>query len=601
MKQNYHGSSLKHKILFWFLGICLLSLILMLLITQIFFGKVIMDNFKDISKEATKRLYYHLDYYFSQFSKSTQTLISNSNIQDFLVSNKNYSLQELQDIEKELRRYVVFNYSEAINVILVSNDLRVVSMDNSLDNIDGRSFVNEPWYNSDMPNTPIVLPTHRAGYTKWRGYPVMSMVIPVYNINTIEIAGKLVVDFGLDEIIKTFEDAKIKDTGLFFILSPDNQIVYHPNKELLGLNLRQTELADLNSAYNNETYIMKIAGKKSLVSMSQMGTYKWRLVFVMDYSEMNGPLMAAQHATITAFLIISLILLIIIPFVTESITKPIIRIKELMGRVTKGDLSVRAEKVESTDEFNQLSCSFNSMVEQLSELMKTVSDLKIREMTLVLRQKEAIIKFFQNQINPHLLYNSLDIIKSMAYLEHIPQIVTMTTNLADVYRYNAKFSDSEVTIFDEIKYLEKYLEIIKVRFPRKFKSVISISNAHYNCLCLKLILQPITENAVKYAVEPEGGKGSIQVSSFLDGSDLVIKIADDGPGIPEEKLTSLQKQWDYISNNVIQNHKEDNSQGLSNVHTRLVLKYGNSYGLSIKSIKGSSTTVIIRIPFREKQ
>jgi two-component system sensor histidine kinase YesM len=345
---------------------------------------------------------------------------------------------------------------------------------------------------------------------------------------------------------------------------------------------------------------MNIAGRKSLISMSQMGIQKWRIVSIMDYDEMNSPLEAAQRATITAFVLITLGLLIVIPFISGSITKPIVAIKELMSRVTEGDLSVRAEREEAADEFSQLSASFNSMVEQLSELMKTVSDLKVREMALVLRQKEALIMAFQNQINPHLLYNTLDIRKSIAYLEDVPQIVTMTTNLAGIYRYNARFSDTEVTLHDEIAHLENYLKIIKVRFPKTFESRITVSEAHHSCLCQRLILQPIAENVVKYAIEPRGGKGAVTVSSSLDGNDLVIKIADDGPGIPEERLISLKQQFDDVSNTTIKYNEGNDNHGLFNVHARLVLKYGNIYGLHIDSVDGRSTVVSVRIPFRGK-
>jgi len=577
-----------------FLSVCLPALLLMLIVSRALFGNVIRDNFLKLSENATESLIYQLEYYFSGFTKSTQTLLSDGMVQDFLTANSAYSAQDLQGVEKELRSYIYFNFPETVSAVLISGDMRIVSMGNE----DAGNFLNEPWYNNYLPAVTTVLPTHMAEYPVWRGHPAMSIVIPIYDISNIHIVGKLVIDISLNEIAKMFGETKIGKTGVFFILSPDNTIVYHPNKEWQGVDLSQTPLSVIKTDISGQAYVMYISGVKSLVSMSGPGSQQWRIVSVVDYSEMDGELQAAQKATILVFLLIIFGLILLVPFISGTIIKPLVEFKRLMGRVAEGDLSTRAEDTQGKNEFSQLNRSFNTMTEQLSELMTTVADMKVREMELILRQKEAAIAALQNQINPHLLYNSLDIIKSIAYLEEVPKIVTMASSLGDVYRYSAQLTEAEVTLRDEILNLEKYFEIIKVRFPKNFESQILVNEAFYNCACQRLILQPIAENSVKYAVEPRGGKSVILVSAYSDGGDLIVEIADDGPGIPEKRLTFIKRQFIGNSDTINKNPKQGGGFGLSNVHARLVLKYGEKYGLRIDSFIGRATVVSVRIPYK---
>lgn len=207
-----------------------------------------------------------------------------------------------------------------------------------------------------------------------------------------------------------------------------------------------------------------------------------------------------------------------------------------------------------------------------------------------------MIKALQNQINPHLLYNTLGIITSMAYLEKVPVIERMARNLADVYRYTAQFTDMEVYLEEELGQLRKYLDIIHVRFPKHFQSRYFINEKFIRCRVVKFILQPIVENAVKYAIEPRGGEGVVIVSAYDEGRDLIIEVADNGPGIADAELQRITEQLEMISTTVEQNYTQQDSLGLANVHARLVLQYGNKYGIKLSSFPGRGAVVSIRIP-----
>jgi two-component system sensor histidine kinase YesM len=213
-----------------------------------------------------------------------------------------------------------------------------------------------------------------------------------------------------------------------------------------------------------------------------------------------------------------------------------------------------------------------------------------------LRQKEAVIQTLQNQINPHLLYNTLDIIKSIAYLEGNGKIEIISGHLADIYRYSTNLQDIQVELSEELVILQKYLDIIKVRFPRRFYSKMQVDENLKKCRIIKLSLQPVVENAVKYAVETTEGKSGIFINAFEEKDDLIIEISDDGPGFNEELLGDFANRFAEISANENPKLLKIQSVGLINVHMRMVLQYGQKYGICVNSSKQNGTTIFLRYP-----
>ncbi|WP_165452567.1 cache domain-containing sensor histidine kinase [Paenibacillus thalictri] len=560
---------------------------------------MIQKDFYRLSSESATNVNHHFDYYFKQMIRSTNSLTRNSVVQTWL-THKEARISSEDTVESELVRSIGNNYPEIVGMFLMSGDGDIVSS-------FGKFYSNplyyqqEPWFHTPISPETKVLSTHRVNYPQQSQVPVLSLIIPVYSVSDIELCGRLIIDFNMSEIGSTFNSSNLGHNGFFFILSDDDTIVYHPNAEWLGLPRSQTEMVTLNLDNPNNTFIQSWHDGSWLVSKSSSYVTDWRIVAVTPFDEMAGGLKTARNATWFTFFVITLCILFVVPYVSARFVQPVIMLQNLMRRLAGGDLSVRAKINEGKDELQELNISFNTMVKQLKELNETVIELRVKEIKFMLRQKEAAIRVLQNQINPHLLYNSLELIKSIAYLEKTPKIELLARNLADVYRYNAKFADAEVTLRDEIQHLMNYLGIVKIRFSLYFQSNIYVHEKFLDCLCVKLTLQPIAENAVKYAVEPNGGDAAILVSAYNEDQDLIIEIADNGPGITEARLNDLTSQLAQITEHCDAEYVRNESLGITNVHARLVLKYGERYGIRLSSFGGKGTVVSIRIPFRVEQ
>jgi two-component system, sensor histidine kinase YesM len=587
--------SIKTKMVLAFLSVSMLSVLLLGLFSNYYYSRAAEREFFAISGEATARLNYHLDYYYRQLQQSTHSLIQNDIVQGWLTS-ESFTNIDVQNVEKELRRYLALNYSEIQGMFLISQSNAIVSMAQSFGKLD--RFADEPWYGAAMSPDIVILPTHIAKYEVAYGRPVMSVLLPIFDKETLGQIGTLVVDISLQEIDRAMKVSRLGSSGIFFIVSSDDSIVYHPNEEWNGVPRPQTELASLPIPDHSDTSIVQFQGSDYLIGSSRSPVTDWRIVSFVPFAEVAVGLSSARLSMLWVLLIITLLVIVVVPLLADRFVSPILTLRGLMRQVSKGDLSVQSESVPGQDELGQLFHSFNVMVKRLDELLVTNSRLQMKEMQALLKQKETMIKALQNQINPHLLYNTLGIIASMAYLQNAPVIQRMARNLSDVYRYTAKFTDMEVKLEDELLQLRKYLDIIHVRFPKHFQSSFLVNEKFNKCLVVKFILQPIVENAVKYAIEPRGGAGAVMISAYNEGTDLVIEVADNGPGIEEAELLRITGQLEEISAAAEQNTVQQDSLGIANVHARLVLQYGGVYGVKLTSFIGRGAVVSLRIPIR---
>ncbi|RTE11478.1 cache domain-containing sensor histidine kinase [Paenibacillus whitsoniae] len=594
MRQRFkfiQKTSLTARMFTLFISLSILVVVIMASFSFYFYNKAVKHDFQTITGEASERLSYHLEFYLKQMLQSTGTMITSTLTQEWLKGERPFTSDEVNELYKAFEMYISFNFREIVNLYLVSSDKRVLAL-NPLKNND---YSYEPWFQQVPSGKTTALPTYRTS----NGQPVMSMMIPVYSTQDVNLIGNLVVEFSLSEVTGTFMKSRLGANGFFFMLSDQDTVIYYPNVNWLGLPRQETELASLDLTNLSKSTIQTWEGRKSLVDVTRVEQTGWYIVAIVPYQEIASGLNSAINSSIITVAIIIICLIGIIPLILRKFIEPVKRMKSAMERVSRGDLSVRVEHISDINEFQSLSLSFNKMVEQLTESIQLVAELELKEVKLQLHQQEATIHALQNQINPHLLYNTLGIISGIASIEDSPLIGTISQNLADVYRYAASFSNMEVKLRDELTILRKYLDIIHVRFPKSFNSKVVIHEKYLDARILKLTLQPLVENAVKYGVEARGGGGAIIVTAYAEANDLIIEIADNGPGIDEAKQRTFRQEL-LVSSSDDPIHGRE-SLGLPNVHNRIRLKYGEHYGVAIHSFPGRGTVTSIRIPLKAKE
>ena len=238
-------------------------------------------------------------------------------------------------------------------------------------------------------------------------------------------------------------------------------------------------------------------------------------------------------------------------------------------------------------EIERLGHSIRSMVSTMRHLMDDIIEQEAQK-------RRSELDVLQSQINPHFLYNTLDSVVWMTENGRTDEAILMVTSLARFFRISLSRGSNIIPIADELEHARHYLTIQKMRYKNKFSAVIAAEDGVEGLYTIKLIVQPILENAIYHGMAYADGDGEITVRARRDGEDVVIEVADNGPGIPEETVERLLDQSYAAAPGT-----KGSGIGLRNVHQRIRLTFGEEYGLAIHSEPDAGTTVCIRLPVLE--
>lgn len=271
-----------------------------------------------------------------------------------------------------------------------------------------------------------------------------------------------------------------------------------------------------------------------------------------------------------------------------GITKPISRLCEVTRQAASGDFEVRAQK-EQNNELDVLNTSFNQMVEKIGKL---VEDIRVEQLNL----RATELKLLQAQINPHFLYNTLDAIIWLAEAGQKEQVVQMVSSLSNFFRTTLSKGQDFVTVREEESHIRSYLQIQQFRYRDILEYEIDIEQELLPCRILKLVLQPLVENALYHGIKNKRGMGRILVSGTKEDGNMVFRVRDNGIGMDKERLDHVKKLigGEPIAKDV------SSGFGLFNVNQRIALNYGAQYGITIESEYGEGTEVTATIPVIKK-
>lgn len=282
---------------------------------------------------------------------------------------------------------------------------------------------------------------------------------------------------------------------------------------------------------------------------------------------------------LTSLLVLfTLITIVVCIYLSRSITKPISNLNETMQKASS-NLQIVADQSD-IEEINSLSYSFNQLIQKIDNLLK-----KIKEDAKLQRQSE--IKVLQAQINPHFLYNTLDALNWKAVQHQDAEMTTLIRSLCDFYRISLSNGDEFIPIKDEIKHVECYLKIQSIRFKNQFTYDLEVEPHLLSMYCLKILLQPLIENAITHGLRPLDHPGKIHIRIFTQDNNIIMTVEDNGVGMSEQMLDEVNNG---LSNQAL--HK----YGLYNINQRIRLTYGETYGIHIQSQLNSGTKVTVTIP-----
>ncbi|MFC5653678.1 sensor histidine kinase [Paenibacillus solisilvae] len=397
--------------------------------------------------------------------------------------------------------------------------------------------------------------------------------------------GYIMIHFSLKEVQKFLEPLLLDSSATMMIVDREGNIVYDTDSRQIGQPI--SSAIGLPDDDADGYKVIRVGNKRYLVTSSALETVDWDVYIRNDLAVLLSDSRKMRNITLLFVLGSFGLAIFVSQFLSLGLVSPIKRLKNAMLKVSQGYLGVHAGKL-SQDEIGELGRYFNEMISRIKYLIEQVYRAELHE-------REAKLNALQAQINPHFLYNTLETINSIAVVEGIPKVSEIARALSDMFRYSTKAGGIKVDVAEEIGHIRNYLDIVSIRFEDKLTVRLDIPTQLLSYKMIKLVFQPIIENAVFHGIEVKRGKGELVIQARKEGMDLLFSIRDDGAGMTEEQLVLLRNRLANPSTPE-QSDTTAGKVGIKNVHDRIRFYYGDQYGITLNSELGVGTEVTIRIP-----
>ena len=394
--------------------------------------------------------------------------------------------------------------------------------------------------------------------------------------------GVLRVDLKQSVMEQAISRSAVTENGAVLLLSGGRIVLSSSNLKSGGLPAGFQSV--LEQLAPDEWGTVEAGGKNYYVYCTRLSPTDWQLVTAIPYSDIYSVSRELRNEMILVMLVLAGVAYAIAIFLSDHTLRRVWQLSAAMQKVEAGDVNAQFASA-GRDEIGQLIAHFNRMMRHIRQLM----DEKVQ---YGLEIKNLELKALQAQINPHFLYNTLDTINCLALQNGAAEITEVVSALATFYKISLSKGRDQIPIREEVLHAQMYLKIQNRRFEGRMNAVWQIDPAIESLLTIKIVLQPIIENAAIHGIfEKEDSTGTVTVRGWREGNDVYITVTDDGVGMTPEAV--VQNFSPLAGGGITQ---APGGYGVHNINDRLRIAYGPEYGLSCQSTPGAGTTVTIHIP-----
>lgn len=392
--------------------------------------------------------------------------------------------------------------------------------------------------------------------------------------------GVLLVDMDYSNIFRMMKQINISDNDQYYYLCDNNgQIIYHTRQTQIENGIFK-ENSLKAAGYKDGVYDEIFEGEHRKVIVNTISYTGWKLVGVIPYSVFNRGMFNIRYFIAILMLLMAMMLAVINRVVSVRISSPILQLNDSVKEYEAG----KHPKIYigGSMEIRHLGYSIQRSYEQIDLLMHKI----------VLEQNErrkSELDALQSQINPHFLYNALDSITWMIEGERNEDAVFMISQLAKLFRISLSKGRAVISIEDELQHARSYMNIQKIRYKNLFSFEFDVDPSVHSCCIVKLVLQPVLENAINYGVSGMDDSGEIKITGSEKEGIITLAVTDNGIGMSQEEVDLLLTDSKRI-------HKHGSGVGLLNVNNRIKILFGKEYGLTVESEPDEGTTISIRVP-----
>lgn len=560
--------SIEFKIIFSCLSIIIALALFVSYFTIKNFESYVQKNASSKSNEISKQIVYNYDNYFEGIIETFNLVIEkldNTDVKENSSEVTDYFL-DVMSYRNDITNITLF----ATNGEYLINTGEEISSPSTITTMS--------WFYEAILQPSICYFSPPFSYTENENRILVTKYI---NYNYNEDSGVLLFELNSDTILDIARNTNLGKGGQIVILTKNdnrNNIIFSSESIIDEriINVLNTEVLG-NGSFNFGTNMMSY-------NIETINNTRWRIGIFINIDESAAAQNSFAITLITICFIAIIITTIIISIISKSIANPLKKLENTMKEIEEADyLLVEEVSVGKQKEIASLSESFNLMMRKIKDLMDKV----VEEQET---QRKSELKALQYQINPHFLYNTLDSVVWLIDNNKNKEASEMIVALAKLFRISISRGRNIITIKDELEHAKSYLLIQSIRYAGAFEYEFDIDPNVIEYTTLKLILQPMIENAIYHGLKNRIDEGHIKVTAKLVNAKVVFEIIDNGYGMKQEKIDELYENF--------KNPELNDGVGLKNIYLRLKIYYGDEADLQIESELDEGTTIRIIIPMK---
>lgn len=593
--------------------------------------------------------------------ESTEQIVQQSviNLEDYLANMRRisdavyYNVIKNADlstdsIDREMDLIYEAHLEHLVSMALFTADGRLISASPIATTKENLDVTTQSWFTEALRktdnlhfSTPHVENLFLDPAYRYRWVISLSRAVEIYE-NGTPTMGVLLVDMNYSTIDRMMERINQDSSGQYIYLTDSSgSLIYHPKQMQINYGIlteNNINEAHYQDGHHQELYL----GARRQVLLNSVSYTGWKMIAVIPASAYGVDAASLRFVVILLVSISLLVMIFVNQIVSRQISLPLNRLNRSIKRMEGGDVVPEDIYVGGSEEVEHLGRTLRSSMTRINQLM---DDIVIEQE----EKRKSEMDALQSQINPHFLYNTLDSIVWMIEGEHNRDAVFMVTQLASLFRISLSRGKNIIPLAQELKHAENYMNIQKVRYKNNFSVVFDIDENIRDYLSVKLIIQPILENAIYYGVgdmDPDDGaeirirgwlipdtekekageggaahgetydaapgqvaartarqpdpaeanagdRAHRQMIQAMSVGDIYIAVSDNGYGMPPEVCENLLKDDEESRQRV---PKHGSGVGLVNVHNRIRIRFGAQYGLMAASEPDEGTTITIHLP-----
>ena len=479
------------------------------------------------------------------------------------------------------------NMDQTDSIALFSEDGELLEAVPALRVRNNLDVTKESWFSCTLQKTenqhfflPQVQQLFESSGSQYRWVIPMTRAVEITR-GTDTGQGVLLLHLNYTGLKLLLDGVTLGNGGYIYLTDGNGEIIFHPRAQLIDSGMEQENNRQV-AGYRDGVYREEFQGKDRVITVKSVGYTGWKLIGVAPEQAVSLNRLKTQLLVVFAAALILSLMTITNSYISSRITVPIRNLERSVNEIERGNLNTVVD-AQGSYEIRHLSQSVQSMARQIQVLMADV----VSEHEKKRRQEFDTL---QSQINPHFLYNTLDIIVWMIENEKPDQAVKVVTALARFFRISLSRGRSIITVRDELEHVRNYLMIQNMRFKNRFTYTIEAEEEILDLASLKLMLQPLVENAIYHGMEFMDGDGEIMVRAWREDKELYFQVEDNGLGMTQEQIKRLFYDQPHTGSS------RGSGIGVKNVNERIRLYFGGEYGLSIESEPDEGTVVTIRLP-----